>query len=73
MIKITLVRGNTYWINPRHVVQMEYRKISDYMYKNYEMPDGVTHFTLIRTVHGREYEVNATVEELLELINPHLQ
>ncbi len=73
MIKITTVtNGSIYWINARHIVQMQYREVCEYMYKHYDIPDGITHFTLIRTVHGREYEVNATVEQLLKLIQPYL-
>lgn len=73
MIPIQTVCGIIYWINPRHIAQLEYREVSNWMYKNYDdLIDGVTHYTLIRTVHGREYEANVTVEKLLKVINPYL-
>lgn len=73
MIPIQTICGIVYWINPRHIAEMEYREVSNWMYKHYSLLiDGVTHYTLIRTVHNKDYEVNATVEELLEVITPYL-
>jgi len=73
MIKITDICGDTYWINARHIVQIEYREVSEYMYENYsDLIEGLTHYTLIKTVDNRDYEVNATVEQLLKLIQPYL-
>ena len=74
MIRINNIDNLIYWINPRHIIQIEYRAVSDYMYKHYSnlIPDGVTHYTLIRMLDGCEYEVLSTVEELLKLIQPYL-
>ncbi len=74
MIRINSIYDAIYWINPRHIIQIEYRAVSDYMYQEYSnlIPNGVTHYTLIRMLDGREYDVLSTVEELLKLIQPYL-
>ena len=74
MISIQTVCGIIYWINPRHIAQMQDREVNNWMHENYDdLIDGITHYTLIRTVHGREYDVNTTVEELLKVISPYLE
>lgn len=72
MIPISDIYGDTYWINPRHITQMMSKEVTNWMYKNCDLIDGVTRYVSIMTSHGLEYDVNATVEELLELMKPYL-
>ena len=74
MILLNCVYGK-YWINPRYITQMEYLEITEHMYGHHPMlrAYGKTHYTKIRTVHSGSFDVLATVEELLEVINPYLQ
>ena len=74
MIPIKNTFGPTYWINPRHIIQMECREVSEYMYKHEsDTLGGATHYTCIRMVNGSKYDVLSTIEELLKVINPYLQ
>jgi uncharacterized protein YlzI (FlbEa/FlbD family) len=75
MIPIKEINGPTCWINPLHIERLEQKPVSDckWMEDYSDELNGATHYTEIQTVHGREYVVNATVEELLELINPYLE